>query len=255
MAEAICITTDEEIDAALERARHVPDLPGAVSAEYHKGLDVIELQLEGGRRLLLPRMEIQGLEAASKEQLSQIDIYAGVDIAWPLLDVDHYLPSLIAGQYGSTKWMRRLERLGVRDTPNNNGHAVASLKASYALYPLMEPFSHVEGKTLLGVVETHQDERLSDLNFIFRSGSFHVQCNAKASSIQVAFDPTQQSQAAGTPSEPWKTFVGANARLSWLATNQHGYVDTVLLSFGDELSPQVAITSVGPNLRVTRFHE
>ncbi len=102
--EARVITTDEEIDTALEQAKLQPERPRAISAEYNAGLDVIVIRIDNGHSLVIPREEIQGLENANEEQLSKIDIYAGADIDWPLLGVNHYFPHLMEGKYASEKW-------------------------------------------------------------------------------------------------------------------------------------------------------
>jgi hypothetical protein len=88
----------------MERAKTAPELPRALSAEYNRALDVVVLKIDDGRRLIIPREQLQGLEDATEAQLSQIEIFAGVDIAWPQLDVDHYLPYLLEGSYSTEKW-------------------------------------------------------------------------------------------------------------------------------------------------------
>ena len=103
-------TTDAEIDAALERARLLPDPPMATSAAYDKRLDVIVLKLNSGRRVVIPRENLQGLESATEEQIAHIEIFGGLDIAWPELDLDHYLPALMEGIYGSDRWMQSLDK-------------------------------------------------------------------------------------------------------------------------------------------------
>src|ERR1700712_3261798 len=140
LSEAVDLTTDQEIDDALERAKYLPDLPHAISPGYDTGLDAIVIGLQGGRRLLLPRKELQGLESATEAEISEIEIHGGTDIAWPKLDVDHYLPHLVLGQYGSSKWMRSLESLGISDEPRNSVAASAGLRAFYALEPVTGPF-------------------------------------------------------------------------------------------------------------------
>ncbi len=104
------LTTDEDIDAALEDARHLPPLPQALSAEYNRAADVIILRIDNGRRVVIPREEMQGLRDATPEQISEIQIFGGTDICWPQLDLDHYLPSLFEGRYGNQRWMQSLER-------------------------------------------------------------------------------------------------------------------------------------------------
>lgn len=108
--EAIDLTTEEEIDAALERAKARPREPNALAAEYNRALDVILIRLDDGRRLILPREELQGLEDATEAQLSHIEVHAGVDIAWPRLDVDHYLPYLLEGHYATERWKQTRQK-------------------------------------------------------------------------------------------------------------------------------------------------
>jgi hypothetical protein len=106
-------TTDEEIKAAVEEARNAPPEPEAVSVEYIGGhADLIVIHLNTGAKLRIPREELEGLQNATEAQLSETEIYAGVDIAWPQLDVDHYLPYLLEHRYGSRKWMESLKQRG-----------------------------------------------------------------------------------------------------------------------------------------------
>jgi len=107
------VTTDAEIDAALEYAKEQSNLPRAISAAYDRALDVIILKIDSGRRLVIPREDLQGLENATEEQIAHIEIFGGLDIAWPQLDLDHYLPALMEGIYGSDQWMQRLQRHAV----------------------------------------------------------------------------------------------------------------------------------------------
>ena len=114
MAKWRMTTTDEEIDAAIERAKLLPPRTTARSAEYLGGkADVVVIHLSTGGRLTIPREDLQGLQDATEAQLSQIEIFAGVDIAWPQLDVNHYLPYLLQHQYGSDAWMKTLSQRGV----------------------------------------------------------------------------------------------------------------------------------------------
>jgi hypothetical protein len=108
-------TTEEELDALLERARldPEPDEPCAIFAEYLRSLDLILLKIDDGSRLVIPREQLQGLEDATPEQLAHIEIFGGNDIAWPDLDVDHYLPHLLQGKYASERWKKAREQRAV----------------------------------------------------------------------------------------------------------------------------------------------
>jgi hypothetical protein len=100
------LTTDAELDAILEQNlldTDPPD-PSAISAEYNRALDLVILKIDDGSRLVIQRELLQGLENATPEQLAHIEIFGGNDIAWPDLDVDHYLPHLLAGKYSTDRW-------------------------------------------------------------------------------------------------------------------------------------------------------
>ena len=108
--------TDREIDAALEDARNAPDEPRIVEAAYHaeRGLDLFVLRISDGRRLVLPREELQALAGSTPEQAADFVVgQYGTDIWWPQLDEGHYLPNLLQHRYGNDRWMEALQRRGV----------------------------------------------------------------------------------------------------------------------------------------------
>jgi len=105
MKQSKMVITDEQIDAALERANSQPPYPTALSAEYDRGLDLIVIRIDNGQRLVIPREQLQGLEHATEDQLGQVEVNFGVNIRWPEIDVNHHLSSLLEGRYGSKKWM------------------------------------------------------------------------------------------------------------------------------------------------------
>ena len=108
--EATVITTDEEIDASLERSKLVPPRPRALTGEYNHTVNLVILKIDNGQRLVTPREQIQGLEDATEGQLADIQIFAGQDIAWPQLAVDHYLPRLLEGNYATDEWKQAHQR-------------------------------------------------------------------------------------------------------------------------------------------------
>jgi hypothetical protein len=105
------MTTDERIDAALERAHNAPAEPTIIQVHYHRGIEVFELKLSDGRRLVYPRENLQAVAGATPEQAAQFVIGPfGTDIWWPELDEGHYLPNMLEGRTGNEKWMERLQR-------------------------------------------------------------------------------------------------------------------------------------------------
>jgi len=109
------VTSDAEIDRAIEHARQLQSEPRVTEVEYRPGpgLDLLILKLSDGRRHLIPREDLQGLQSATKEQIARVKILGkGTGLHWPALDVDFYVPGLLRGVYGNKKWMAEIGRSG-----------------------------------------------------------------------------------------------------------------------------------------------
>ena len=109
------ITSDAEIDRAIERAKNLRKEPLVTEVEYEPGpgLDLLILKLSDGHRYVIPREELQGLQAATKEQITRVEILGGgTGLHWPDLDLDFYVPGLLRGVYGNKKWMAEIGRSG-----------------------------------------------------------------------------------------------------------------------------------------------
>ncbi len=95
--------SDEDIDAALEAARSMPEQTRIVEAAYRPGpgLDFLMLKLSDGRRLLIPREELPELRNASVEQATDIVIVpTGSAVWWPRLDDGLNLPDFLEHRWG-----------------------------------------------------------------------------------------------------------------------------------------------------------
>jgi hypothetical protein len=113
MAEHQVVTTDAEIEAALERAKLHDGDPRAQTVEHISALKLLIVGLSNGRRLALPIEDLQGLGNATHEQIKNYELLGrGTGISFPDLDVDLYVPALIEGVYGNRRWMAQLGRKG-----------------------------------------------------------------------------------------------------------------------------------------------
>lgn len=109
------VTTDAEIDRALSRASALEGEPRVVSVEYRPGtgLDLLILKLSDGRREIIPREDLEGLERATREQVASVEILGhGTGLHWTELNVDHYVPGLLKHIYGTKRWMAEIGRSG-----------------------------------------------------------------------------------------------------------------------------------------------
>ena len=78
-SKARVVTTNSEIDRAIARAKERGDAPLVTEAEYKSAtnLDLLILKLSDGHRCVIPREDLQGLQSATKEQISDIEILGG----------------------------------------------------------------------------------------------------------------------------------------------------------------------------------
>lgn len=89
-------------DAARERLAQTPRAVSvAVAADGR-----LQIEFSGRWTLLVPANEIEGLEQATREDLSAVEISpSGFGLHFPTVDADVYLPGLLEGHFGSRRYM------------------------------------------------------------------------------------------------------------------------------------------------------
>ena len=99
---------------AMERGKRFwASEPRVIRAHYDPKRDELDLSLTSGVRIAIPRRLLQGLENAPKRKVSFLRIEgAGTGLSWPALDVDHYVPGLLRGVFGTQRWMATIGRKG-----------------------------------------------------------------------------------------------------------------------------------------------
>jgi hypothetical protein len=107
-------TTDDEIAAAVAHAKVYDQYrPKAVAATYRAEDDRLVIELATGVELAIPRKLLQGLENATPAQIAEVQVEDfGSALHWESLDVDHYVPGVIDGVFGTRKWMSELGKIG-----------------------------------------------------------------------------------------------------------------------------------------------
>ncbi len=97
------LTTDEEIDTALERAQAFDSFPAIVEAAYisESNVNCLMLRLSNGRRMLIPIEMLSELKNATPEQAADLTIVElGCAVWWPQLDDGLYLPDFLEHRWG-----------------------------------------------------------------------------------------------------------------------------------------------------------
>lgn len=87
--------------------------PRALAARYEPATGKVIVDLDNGCAFIFPARSAQGLNKATDEQLSQIEVLpTGVGLHWEALDADLSVTGLVAGLFGSKHWMQELARRG-----------------------------------------------------------------------------------------------------------------------------------------------
>jgi hypothetical protein len=102
--------TDAELDAAEQRGREVlASSPLAKSAHYDRHKNRVVIELKNGGTFLLPPSLVQGLENATDAELGDLEVWGdGYALRWEALDVDFTVPGLLAGIFGTKRYMASL---------------------------------------------------------------------------------------------------------------------------------------------------
>ena len=101
--------TDAELKAAEARGQVMLETePRAVSAQYSRETGRVTVELVNGCVYVFPTHLVQDLSDASHDDLASIEVDGmGFDLHWPKLDVDLYVPALVAGVFGTRDWMSK----------------------------------------------------------------------------------------------------------------------------------------------------
>jgi predicted TPR repeat methyltransferase len=98
---------DDQFQTATERgAIDLATKPRARSVSYDRHNKRIVIDLVNGATFSFPARLAQGLEHASEEEIAHIEILgAGFGLHWPKLDADLTVEGLLAGRFGTPRYM------------------------------------------------------------------------------------------------------------------------------------------------------
>jgi hypothetical protein len=104
--------TDEQAEATNARGRiALATKPRARSAYYDRASRRMVVDLVNGSTFLFDPRMAQGLETATDDELEMVEILGvGFGLHWEALDADLLVESLMAGRFGSRRYMA--ERFG-----------------------------------------------------------------------------------------------------------------------------------------------
>lgn len=119
--------TDAEFEAAEARGRKMLETePRAKSARYDRKTKRVVIDLVNGCIYAFPVQLVQDLQGASHNNLATVEVDGlGFNLHWPALDVDLYVPTLVAGIFGTRDWM-------TKELARRAGQATSPAKAAAA---------------------------------------------------------------------------------------------------------------------------
>ncbi len=117
------VLTEAEIarqitEATRRGAEELLTEPLATSARFDRPSRCVVIELNKGSTLCVPVDLLQGLTGASLKDLARIEIpNPGCEIEWPTLDQQFTIQGLLAGRFGTRRWMEDLARGGQLTKP------------------------------------------------------------------------------------------------------------------------------------------
>ncbi len=108
------VLTEAEIErqigeATLRGEAELQTEPLATAARFDRRTRCVIITLNKGSTLSVPVDLLQGLAEATLKDLAQIEIPSpGCEIEWPTLDQQFSIQGLLAGRFGTRRWMAEL---------------------------------------------------------------------------------------------------------------------------------------------------
>jgi hypothetical protein len=132
--------TEEELDRMFKEADRrgeeaMKTEPRATRATYDAPARRLKIELLSGCVFIVPVDLMQGLRGASDEDLADFKLMPrGMDLHWGKLDAQFTVAGLLAGRFGTKKWMAKLQRAWSR-SPSQAKRAPAQANGKKARRP------------------------------------------------------------------------------------------------------------------------
>lgn len=101
--------TDAQFEAAEARGlAAMATEPRATAARYNRKTGRVTVDLVNGCTYVFPSHLVEDLSEASPDELASVEVDGvGFNLHWPKLEVDIYVPALVAGVFGTKDWMSK----------------------------------------------------------------------------------------------------------------------------------------------------
>jgi hypothetical protein len=118
-------------EAEERMSKHVAENPVVISVTFNAQDGRVAIELSNGASFAIPARIIQGLENASDNDLTTIEITAsGMGLYFPAVDADIFVAALLAGVLGTRSFMA--QRLGKAGGASRSASKAAAARANGA---------------------------------------------------------------------------------------------------------------------------
>jgi Family of unknown function (DUF6334) len=128
----------------------------------------------------------------------------------------------------------------------------ARVRAAQALRPLLDTFHGLNGLILRAISRVYVHESVGRLVLDFDQVSLVVEANSDVDTIEIGVEDrhsmSREDYIDASRSVPWSKFVGEPFGWGWLAINQQGYCDSILLSFHG-ITPQLLLNVIASSIK------
>jgi len=130
--------------------------------------------------------------------------------------------------------------------------ATEFVTAAAALAPVLELFDSLAGRPLSGVWLRHEHGCLTEAALDF--GGIFLAAVAEEDfdtlKLEISARPSLTEFVDSNEMVPWSAYIGRQFSWGWLTMNQQGYVDGVLLGFGDDICPKILLNVIASEIKV-----
>jgi hypothetical protein len=133
---------------------------------------------------------------------------------------------------------------------DNNIDEMLNVKrqTAIALSPLLSIFETIDGLTLRGVKQRTTNDIVDTILFQLEESFLTIKAMSD-DTVTIFLESGYGHGTAINDVQPWATNIGKSIGWNWVAVNQQGYMDSVLISFGCVV-PEIAIFAVASGLQV-----
>jgi hypothetical protein len=126
-------------------------------------------------------------------------------------------------------------------------------RAAEALHATLSVFHELNGQELRSVWRIQEDSCTAEFLFRFDRRTLKVIANPNDDSVDLTVVSGEEPQPAAvdvSAQQPWNRFLAKPFGWGWLAINQQGYRDCIMLSFDDPVLPSVSLNVVASSLNI-----